>query len=113
MTPDQIAAWAAAGQSETVEFKRTTGERREATRTLCAMLNDRGELVRFVSDAPIVAYGNPAAAADGAQPLLISAIGREMVAVALYLQSRGGENVWKACSEVAIREENKVQAARS
>jgi len=30
MTPDQIAAWAAAGQSETVEFKRTTGERREA-----------------------------------------------------------------------------------
>ena len=66
-----------------MEFKRTTGERREATRTLCAMLNDRGELVRFVSDAPIVAYGNPAAAADGAQPLLISAIGREMVAVTL------------------------------
>ena len=30
MTPDQIAAWAAAGQSETVEVKRTTGERREA-----------------------------------------------------------------------------------
>ena len=77
------------------------------------MSNDRGKLVRFVPDALIVAYGNPAAAADGVQPLLISAIGREMVAVALYLQSRGGENVWKACSEVAIREENKVQAARS
>ena len=50
-----------------------------------AMSNDRGELVRFVPDAPIVAYGNPAAAADGVQPLLISAIGREMVAVAFYL----------------------------
>lgn len=41
MTPDQIAAWAASGESEMLEFKRTTGERREATRTLCAMLNHR------------------------------------------------------------------------
>jgi ATP-dependent DNA helicase RecG len=39
MTPKQIAAWAASGESETLEFKRTTGERREDARTLCAMLN--------------------------------------------------------------------------
>ncbi len=78
-----------------------------------AMANDHGALVRFVPDAFIVAYGNPAAIADGAQPLLISTIGREMIAVAFYLQSRGGKNVRKACSEVAVREENKVQAARS
>ena len=77
------------------------------------MSNDCGELVRFVSDAPIVAYGNPAAAADDAQPVLISAIVREMVAVAFYLQSRRGENFRKACSEVAVREEYEVQAARS
>jgi len=47
MTPDQIAAWAASGESETLEFKRTTGERREAARTLCAMLNHRGGRVLF------------------------------------------------------------------
>jgi ATP-dependent DNA helicase RecG len=51
VTPDQIAAWAAAGESETVEFKRTTGERREATRTLCGMLNHRGGRVLFGVEA--------------------------------------------------------------
>ena len=47
MTPEQIATWAASGESETLELKRTTGERREATRTLCAMLNHRGGRVLF------------------------------------------------------------------
>lgn len=47
MTPEQIRAWAASGESETLEFKRTTGERREAGRTLCAMLNHRGGRVLF------------------------------------------------------------------
>ncbi len=47
MTPDQLAAWAAAGESETQEFKHTTGQRREAARTLCAMLNHRGGRVLF------------------------------------------------------------------
>lgn len=47
MTPSEIAALAAGGESEIVEFKRTTGERREATRTLCAMLNHRGGRVLF------------------------------------------------------------------
>ncbi len=51
MTPDQIAAWAASGESETLELKRTTGERREATRTLCAMLNHRGGRVLFGVEA--------------------------------------------------------------
>jgi len=47
MTPEQIAALAAAGESETQEFKRSTGQRREAARTLCAMLNHRGGRVLF------------------------------------------------------------------
>ncbi|MFY9821289.1 MAG: RNA-binding domain-containing protein [Thermoanaerobaculia bacterium] len=51
MTPDQISAWAAAGESETLELKRTTGERREAARTLCAMLNHRGGRVLFGIEA--------------------------------------------------------------
>ena len=51
MTPDHIATWAASGESETIEFKRTTGERREAMHTLCAMLNNRGGRVLFGVEA--------------------------------------------------------------
>ncbi len=47
MNLDQITQWAAGGESETLEFKRTTGERREATRALCGMLNHRGGRVLF------------------------------------------------------------------
>lgn len=44
---DDVATWAAAGESETLEFKRSTGQRREAAQTLCAMLNRRGGRVLF------------------------------------------------------------------
>jgi ATP-dependent DNA helicase RecG len=44
---DQISAWAVSGESEMQEFKRTSGQRREAARTLCAMLNHRGGRVLF------------------------------------------------------------------
>jgi ATP-dependent DNA helicase RecG len=47
MTRQQIEDLARSGESETLEFKRTTGERREATRALCAMLNHRGGRVLF------------------------------------------------------------------
>jgi len=44
---DKIATWAAAGASETLELKRSTGQRREAARAVCAMLNHRGGRVLF------------------------------------------------------------------
>lgn len=47
MTPEQIAALAASGESETQEFKATTGTRREAAATICAMLNQSGGHVLF------------------------------------------------------------------
>lgn len=47
MTADLIAAMVAAGESETLEFKATTGTRREAVRTICAMLNQQGGQVLF------------------------------------------------------------------
>ena len=47
MILDQIIALTASGESETLEFKRTTGTRREATQTVCAMLNHRGGRVLF------------------------------------------------------------------
>ena len=47
MTLDQIAALAASGESETLEFKATTGTRRKAVATVCAMLNQGGGHVLF------------------------------------------------------------------
>ena len=45
MTRDEIANLVAQGESETLEFKKTTGERVEAAKTACAMLNHRGGVV--------------------------------------------------------------------
>ncbi|OGX40479.1 MAG: AAA family ATPase [Omnitrophica WOR_2 bacterium RIFCSPHIGHO2_02_FULL_68_15] len=47
MTREQVERLAGGGETEVLEFKTTTGERREATRTLCAMLNHRGGQVLF------------------------------------------------------------------
>lgn len=47
MTVEKITALAASGESETLEFKETTGTHREATRTVCAFLNQRGGRVLF------------------------------------------------------------------
>ena len=47
MMPDEIARLAQQGESETVEFKATTGQRHEAAKTLSAMLNGRGGRVIF------------------------------------------------------------------
>ena len=52
---DQIAALVASGESETIEFKETTGTRREATMTVCAFLNQGGGQVLFgVTSAGVV-----------------------------------------------------------
>ena len=47
MTLQQIIALAASGESEMLEFKKTTGGRREAAKTVCAFLNQDGGLVLF------------------------------------------------------------------
>ena len=45
MTPDDLRILAADGESERLELKSTTGERREAAKTACAMLNHQGGLI--------------------------------------------------------------------
>lgn len=48
MNIENLRVIAAAGESETVEFKRSTAEVKTAARTLCAMLNgQRGGMVLF------------------------------------------------------------------
>ena len=56
MDIDQIAQLVETSESETLEFKETTGTRREASRTVCAFLNQRGGQVLFgVTAAGVVA----------------------------------------------------------
>lgn len=47
MDHQKLIQLAAAGESTKVEFKRTTGQRTEATKTICAMLNGSGGIVLF------------------------------------------------------------------
>lgn len=47
MDYQKLIQLAAAGESARVEFKRTTGQRTEATKTICAMLNGTGGIVLF------------------------------------------------------------------
>ena len=47
MNMEELRQVVASGESETVEFKRTTGELTAGTRTVCAMLNRRGGFVLF------------------------------------------------------------------
>ncbi len=44
---EDVKALASTGESEVLEFKSTTGARREAAATVCAMLNQRGGYVLF------------------------------------------------------------------
>ena len=50
MTKEQLRAIGAAGESELVEFKKSSGERKEGCQTVCAMLNHRGGRVYFGVD---------------------------------------------------------------
>jgi ATP-dependent DNA helicase RecG len=47
VTPDELADLVRRGESETLEFKKTTGEREAGLRTLCGMLNGAGGRVLF------------------------------------------------------------------
>ncbi len=47
---DRLSDWAAQGESEVQEFKSTTGQRGQAARAVCAMLNHKGGRVIFGVD---------------------------------------------------------------
>ena len=45
---EELHALASGGESDQVEFKRSTGQRSEAAKAVCAMLNTRGGLCCLV-----------------------------------------------------------------
>lgn len=58
-TLSELAAWVATGESELLEFKATTGQRKEAVKALCGMLNGRGGRVVFGIDPKGNLVGQP------------------------------------------------------
>lgn len=47
MRLEELQQLVAKGESESLEFKKTTGQRSEAAKTVCAMLNGLGGFVLF------------------------------------------------------------------
>ena len=47
MIPERLKSWVDSGESEILELKSTTGERKEAAISMCAMLNQRGGRILF------------------------------------------------------------------
>lgn len=47
MRLDELRGLVAAGESDRLEFKQSTGQRTEAMKTVCAMLNGLGGFVVF------------------------------------------------------------------
>jgi ATP-dependent DNA helicase RecG len=55
MNLEELKSLASKGESETLEFKKTTGQRSEAARTICAFLNGAGGILLFgVSDKGVL-----------------------------------------------------------
>jgi hypothetical protein len=70
-------------------------------------------LVRGISNAQIVSERDTAIFPAVLKPLLIGAIRRKQVGVPLHGDARSFQRSGKTLSQVAIREENMAQAARS
>jgi len=77
------------------------------------MPNHRGQLVRLVANSPIVGQRYPPARADHGEPVFIAGVGREVVAVPLDRETRASQDVGESGAEIAVGEENNLQAARS
>ena len=77
------------------------------------VLNDGRELVRLVSDSPVMCHGDPAAGCDISQPFVVRAIRREMIGVSLYAKSGVAQDGWELQAEIAIGKEDNTQATRS
>lgn len=75
--------------------------------------NYRGQLIRLVSNASVVRYGDPPFAGRQLEPFFIARVWSEVVGVTFDTQARISEDAWELQTQVAIREEDNTQAARS
>lgn len=77
------------------------------------VFDHRGEFIGFITDTPIVGDRDPTALADYFKPILVRAVGFEVICVPLHAEAGGGQDCWKTFPEIAVRKENAIQAARS
>ena len=77
------------------------------------MLDDGRELVRLVTDAPVMCDANPAVARNTTQPFVVGAVRCEMIGVSFYVKSGVAKDGWELQAEIAVSEEDNTQAARS
>lgn len=78
-----------------------------------AMSHNRIAFVRLVSNALIVSYRDPTARTHALQPNRVWRPGGEMIRVPLDIESTCSEDLRKALPEIAVREVDMAQAARS
>lgn len=74
---------------------------------------DCSQLVRFVANASVARDRDPSSSTYFREPYGIRAVRRKMIGVALDGEAGGCEHFRKSFAEVAIREEDALQAARS
>lgn len=77
------------------------------------MADYRLKLVGFVANSAVVTDGDPALLADCFQPFIVGTIRLEVIRMPLDLEASSGKDFGELLAEVAIREENATQAARS
>lgn len=100
MTLEDILALATGRESEALEFKRTTGTRREAAATVCAMLNHRGGHVLFGVTPEGDVVGQQVSDRTMEEVILISLwgpIGVLLVADPGIFVSRRSTSAWARC----------------
>lgn len=73
----------------------------------------RAEFVRLVSNSPVVCNGNPALTTDLGEPFFVGGVMRKVVDVTLDREPGSPQDLGELLSEVSIREEDMLQAARS
>jgi len=77
------------------------------------MLDDSREFIRLITDSSVMREGDPPALCNFWQPDSVVAIRREVICVAFYCKPGGAQDGWKLMTEIAVREEDNAQAARS
>ena len=83
------------------------------TRQCDPMSNYLSEFVGFVANAAVVCEGDPSLCGNGRQPFRVWTGRRKVVPMGFHQQARLSEYRWKRQAEIAVREEDNTQAARS
>ena len=72
-----------------------------------------GKFIGLVADSAVVRDGDPRSLSCRFKPIFVGTIRCKVIDMPLDAQSGGGKNFRKALSKIAVREKDRIQAARS